>query len=276
MQSIILPVDFSRSSDAVLDYAAQLFGPQNVRFILLHAYSSLPAGELLISIDDIIENDINRKLEAKEDYLRKKSDSDKLDIIKVCVKNDIISAISSVNDKYHSDLLILGSDGENSWKDTTYYDEGKTLKIVSDVSIPSLIVPFSDEMHKPGNILFATVLEGIHDSNEVRPLIEIAKECKAHLDILNVSQSRSDTIESSSNLKKTINGYFKGVDFELHTIINKDATAAIGQFSEDHHNDLICIINRRHGILEKLLRPSVTKKIISGMARPILVLKQPA
>ena len=276
MQSIILPIDFSRSSDAILNYAAELFSPQNARFILLHAYSSLPSGELLISIDDIIESDIYRKLEVKEEYLKRKSNFEKLDVVKVCVKNDIISAISLVNEKYHADLLILGSDGESSWKDTTYYDEGKTLKIVSEVSIPSLIVPFLTEMHKPGNILFATVLDGIHNSDEVRPLIDIAKECKAHLDILNVSQSRTDISESSGNLQKTINGYFKGVDYELHTILNKDATSAIGQFSEDHSNDLICIINRRHGILEKLLRPSVTKKIISGMARPILVLKHPA
>jgi nucleotide-binding universal stress UspA family protein len=63
------------------------------------------------------------------------------------------------------------------------------------------------------------------------------------------------------------------VDYKLHTMLDTDPFQAIGQFSDEHHNDLICIMYRKHNILDSLLKPSVSRKIISHMDKPILALK---
>lgn len=273
MQSVVIPIDFTKRSDSALDYAIALFSSQSIQFILLHSYSTISANELLISVDDIIEKDICHKLDEKVEYIRSKTGSEKINVIRICERNDLISSIRKVVSKYHAELLIVGSDGEDSWNDGYFPSEGKTLNIIDEINLPTLVVPIHQQIQKPQNVLFATVLDGIHNSKEVNPLIEMIKECNAHIDILNVGGTGSNTNELDQDLKKTINGYFVKTNYDLHTVVDNDIQLAIGKFSEEHNNDFICIIYRKHGFIETVFKPGVSKKIINKTQKPILALK---
>ena len=273
MQSIIIPVDFTERSRMALDYAAMLFASSPMRFVLLHAFSTATTKEFLISIDDIIEKDIRQKLEAEGERFRSMLKNDKSEIVYVCKNNDIISTIASACEIHASEMMIIGSDGESSWSDISYREEGMTLNIVKGLSIPCLIVPSGRTSGLPKNILFATMIDGIANSSEVEVLNYIAKVCESHLDILNVGTERSGVVKLKEKLRKTVNGYFGNVDFKIHTLIDVDPYLAIGSFSEEHHHDLICIMYRKHGLLESILKQSVAKKMLSKLDKPILALK---
>lgn len=274
MQNIIIPVDFSKRSKAALNYAATVFGGTGKRFILLHAYSNLKSGEFLISIDDIIEADIRMKLEVEGKKLIEKLKNDRTEINYVCERSDILSALAGAVSKYNADLIVLGSSDEESWSDVTYREEGKTINILKSVKIPCMIVPDFIELHKPAHVLFATVLNGIKDSGEVRPLLDLLKNNNSRLDILNVTQEKNALPETDSVLKKTTNGYFPGFEYKLHTAYESDIFMAIDNFANEHHNDLICLMYRKHNAFERLLKQSVSKKMITKLTRPLLVLKQ--
>ena len=273
MQNIIIPVDFSLESRAAIDYVLTFFPSSNARVILLHAYSKFNTSEFLISIDDIIEKDIHKKLEVEGEYLLRKSGGKNIELIYDCECNDIVSAIQNAVNTYHADLLVLGSDGQYSWKDMSYMEDGKTLNIIKEVSIPVLIVPYLQEARKPANILFATVIDGIDGESDVHPLIEMTKQCQAHLDIINVGPDKSSENSLNKGLTKTVNGFFKKVDYKLHTVLDSDAYEAIVRFSDEHHSDIICIMYRKHTTLERLLKQSISKKVITNLTKPILTLK---
>jgi len=273
MQTIIIPVDFTARSRKAIDFVAMLYQTTSVRFILLHAYSTLKSNEFLISIDDIIENDIQRKLETEGEYLKEKCESDKIELIYLCDRNDIISSILNATKKFSADMVVVGSDGEESWNDISLREEGKTINIVKKAPIPALIVPLSHAVLKPNNILFATVINGIYGNEEVEPLIDMVKAWGAHIDILNVGSERASVSGLNKGLESTVNGYFYGIDFKLHAVLNADTFQAIDQFSAEHQIDLICIMYRKHSVLEKLLRSGITKKIFTQIGKPILALK---
>jgi len=273
MRTVIVPIDFTDRSRAALNYAAELYRSSDIRFIFMHTYTTVKTTEFLISIDDIIENDIRQKLEAEAEYLQAKLDNDSSEFIYIIERNDIISALSNNIGKYAVDMVILGSDNGDSWNDVSYSDEGRTMNIVKNVSIPCLIVPISKHLKKPCNVMFATVLNGIENMGDVEALVNMVNDCHAHLDIVSVAGESASKKQLEEELKRTVNGYFENVDVELHTLFDTDTFAALGKFTEQHGNDLICIMYRKHGMLEKMLKKSISKQLFSHLDQPILALK---
>ena len=273
MQTVIVPIDFTDRSRAALNYAVELYHSSNVRFIFLHAYTTINTSEFLISIDDIIENDIRQKLEAEAEYLSSKLEIKSPEFIFVVEKNDIISALTNNIIKYNANMVILGSAEGESWNDVSNTHEGRTMSIVKNISLPCLIVPVAEHLKKPDKVMFATVLNGIDNIGDVEALLSVVNENHSHLDIVSVASESTTKKSLAEELKKTVNGYFENIDFELHTVLDTDTYGALGKFSDKHHSDLICIMYRKHGILEKMLKRSVSKQMFSNMDRPILALK---
>ncbi len=251
-----------------------LFSEEPVQIILLHAHSALRTKEFLISIEDIIEKDIRLKLEKEADGVKARWKNGNLEIIFAYEQTDIISAITSNANKFSADLLVVGTEENESWNDVSYREEGRTANIVKEVEIPTLIVPVERNAERPKNFLFATLPDGIRGENDVKPLKELMKICGAHLDVVTVGSEDSSRAKLGSELRTTINGYLNGLDFSYHALLDSDTYNAIEHFSHDHENDLVCIIYRKHGILERLLKPSVSKKVLSRSNRPILALKR--
>ena len=274
MHSIIIPVDFTKRSKDALNYANSLFSEVPVRVILLHAHSAIRTKEFLISIEDIIEKDIMVKLEREGESLRQKMKNENLELAYHYEEGDIITAISNAMAKYNAELLIIGSDGDESWNDVSFREEGRTLNIVRDLPIPTLIVPTEKNAGKPKNILFATLIDGIKENKDVEPLKTLTSLSGAHLDVLSVGPESASEELFNSELISSLNGYLDGLNFSLHTLLESDTFNAIEHFSHDHENDLVCIIYRKHGVLERLLKPSVSKKVLTKSGRPILALKR--
>ena len=80
MQRILIPVDFSSSARAAIDYALEIYDPVNYTYVLLHAFGSTRTNEFLISIDDIIESDIEKKLELEREHIKRVSVVDNVNV----------------------------------------------------------------------------------------------------------------------------------------------------------------------------------------------------
>ena len=273
MQRILIPVDFSSSSRAAIDYALEIYSPDKYTYVLLHAFGSARTNEFLISIDDIIESDIEKKLELERDHIMRISGYDDIKVELKWEKCEIIEAIERVIEHIPIKLVVIGSENAISWTGDSNLNNVKTMNFVKEISLPLLIVPLNGRLRNPKDVLFATRLNGIKDQNDVAPLIDLVRNCLSRLDIINVGSDKQEITEINQKLEQTVNGFFENLPFEMHALESREVFKSIVDFTEEHHFDLVCILYRKHNLVERVLRESVSEQIMSDLRWPLLTLK---
>ena len=273
MQRILIPVDFSGSSRAAIDYALEIYNPEKYTYVLLHAFGSAGTKEFLISIDDIIESDIEKKLELERDHMIRITGDENINVELKWDKCEIIEAIERLIEHIPIALVVVGSDMGITWTGDSNLSNVRTLNFVKEISLPLLIVPQRGQLQHPKEVLFATTINGIKDKRDVAPLIDLVRNCQSRLDIINVGVDKQEGHATSEKLGKTVDGYFEDLPFELHAVESREVFKSIRDFTEEHHSELVCILYRKHNLLERVLRESVSQQIISDLRWPLLTLK---
>ncbi|HAW53251.1 MAG TPA: hypothetical protein DCX54_13135 [Flavobacteriales bacterium] len=273
MQRILIPVDFSTSSRAAIDYALEIYSPDKYTYVLLHAFGSSRTNEFLISIDDIIESDIEKKLELERDHIIRVSGDDQIKVELKWEKCEIIEAIERLIEHIPIKLVVIGSENGISWSGDSNLNNVKTMNFVKEISLPLLIVPVNGRLRNPKDVLFATRLNGIKDQEDVAPLIDLVRNCLSRLDIINVGTDKQEGHEINKKLERTVDGFFENLPIEMHALESREVFKSIVEFTEEHHSDLVCILYRKHNLLERVLRESVSEQIMADLRWPLLTLK---
>ena len=273
MQRILIPVDFTGSSRAAIDYALDLYDPARYSFVLLHAYSSTRTSEFLVSIEDIIEKDIERKMNLERDHMNRLCNKCEVSVELKWEKCEIIEAIDRVTESLPVELIIIGSDNGVSWTGNSNLTDVKTMDFIKQISLPVLIVPQNGSLRHPRDFLFATRLNNVMNEGDVAPLISVIRNCKGHLDVINVENHKMEAEEANERLRTSVNGLFNDLPVAFHALEGSEVFTSIRQFTDSHHSDLVCILYREHSFLERLLKDSVSEQLVSDLNWPLLTLK---
>ena len=143
MHGILIPTDFTERSRSTIKYVVEVFPPATNRYILFHSRSSSSSNEILVSIDDILDSNIQKNLKAEVDYVKSiAGDQAKVEV--TSDNGDFLSAINRSVDKTKADLVALGSKGERTWYGESSNEEDKTVNIIRGINISSLLVPISE------------------------------------------------------------------------------------------------------------------------------------
>ncbi|MEQ8325002.1 MAG: universal stress protein [Vicingaceae bacterium] len=273
MQRILIPVDFTGCSRAAIDYALDIYDPDIYSFVLLHAYGSDRTSEFLVSIDDIIDHDIDRKLAIEKERMQRKHNKKKVQVEFVREKCELLEAINKVVETKPISLLVIGSDKGISWNGSSDVGSLKTMTVIKEVSLPVLVVPQKGELRHPKDFLFATRLKNGMNEQALAPLVSVVKSCKGHLDVVNVESGHLGQDVAKQLLEETINGFFKGLAVDTYTVKGTEILESIKDFTQGHHSDLVCILYQDHSFLERLLKDSISEQMVKDLHWPLLALK---
>lgn len=112
-KKILVPVDFSATSEYVLEYAVALARPLGAEILVLHAYDTLSFGALgggMIATSDLTE----RILRGAQDGLATMLSAHQVSgvtIRSMLKQEDAWRAILDVAKEAHSDLIMMGTHG---------------------------------------------------------------------------------------------------------------------------------------------------------------------
>ena len=131
MQRILIPVDFSSSSRAAIDYALEIYNPDKYTYVLLHAFGSARTNEFLISIDDIkAKTNIAKRLNDKNivEYLLKYGDDHPETIVMINTEfGDIKLRLYKDTPLHRANFIFLSKIG--------YFDSTCFYRVVPDFII---------------------------------------------------------------------------------------------------------------------------------------------
>ncbi len=265
--NILVPFDFSKSSEKALDLAVKHIKDYSGKINLLHVVNDetdLP--ESSMDIEYIEEHE----METIDKFATHYCDENKLDrsMIEVEVLYGIASELINEESKDY-DLVVMGTHNKTDW----FF---RFLGSVSDSTIahstvPVILVPESWDSTKPiGKVLFA-IDEMTSIKSALEKFILYNVRMKAHVDFIHYE----DHAEHSSNNVDEINQHLLNhpelFSFDIKNIASSDAFTALGETLKDGAYDLLVMVKRNKGIFQNIFGTSFTRKSIHLGYTPTLI-----
>jgi len=266
MKRILLLTDFSETARNAAMYAIKMFENENVTFSLLNAFDlDFSGSPYVMQIKDEMAEESRRGLKKDMEMLKYHFPQAKIDVMSRF--GALIPIVQEELSENFYDLVVIGCVGETALEN--FLLGSHAYEIVKKIETAILIVPKSTRFRKPDKIVMATDLKDIMHDESIDPLRNILHHYNASLLFVNVLNSESENrLQSEAKLIE----HFPGVDVNFNFVENQDVCNGILNFMDDNHADIVTIIRRKVGVIERLLHPSITKKMVLQPEHPMLII----
>lgn len=275
MKSILVPIDFSKTSEYACKMASKIAQKSESKVCLLHVIE-LPSGmadmgtrssfsipESMLYLRKIRE----RILEFKDRYF----DEDQNVYHAIRFQNPYEGIIDCA-DKIEASLIIMGSRGLSDFEEILI--GSNTEKVVRRSKIPVLVVKKDFEKFKLKNIVFASNFKNEDKKLVFKKILDFASvfDCKIHLLYVTTQSNFESTFDATKKIKE----FIKDFTLPKHTItIYNDISVEKGilNFSREINADLIALSTHGRSGLSHLFSASVTKNLTKNALKPMLTIK---
>lgn len=283
MKTMLIPVDFTPTSDNAVSYAVEWCKAYDYeRIILLKTVYNTMFDHLIPSVDYMRVNKDYMVKDREEATERLKSLCREL-IAKVDPQIKVTFAISelpllrSIHEIFEDEkpeLIVVGSDNFHYSSDS--YVGGQIIDIAKTSPIRVLIVPahFTYQPVKqalvPVNFNTVSSLSKLHSYQAATP-----KWREKQLLVLNVDP-KERYLRPDEEFKKAENAlheYLQEFKHEVYYSNNKNIFNGIMDFSQDHESQIIVALPGKHSFLYSLTHKSIWEALYRNAKKPVLILK---
>lgn len=263
MNKILVPVDFSDTSNNALLYAIQLFGASDLEITVLHTYGVQSTAALLMkNIDGVLEKDAKDQMKNLMDKFQK----DFPDVVfsPKITKSAAVSYIVALGDTGEFDFIVMGTKGASGLKEV--FMGSVAGGVVSKTSAPVIVVPDGHTFRPLESIVFAVSNNPFSDAEVVQPLRNIAEMHQSSIKVLHIADDETPQVEKAL---KAIEDLDPSIDYAFGT---GDTNKDLNEYLMRDFAGMACLIRNRKGFMERLLEESVTLKQTFNSPVPLLIL----
>ncbi|MFO7719767.1 MAG: universal stress protein [Gillisia sp.] len=277
MKNILLPTDFSENAWNATLYAINLYEEESCRFFLMNSYDvngyfegsvmdPVPAKEELVKHKAISEERLHRLCEIlKERFLNSRHK-----FICVALNKTLIDSINNELNQHEFELILIGTQGTTGSYEVIF--GSNTIQILNEIkNCPILAVPSNVSFEVINEIVLATSYKIEHSKEDLKYLIQLAKQNNAAIRILHIEEPGGLSIAQKHN-KYHLESCLKEIPHSAHSLAHVSIPIGIYCFTESRGSDMIVFINKKHNFLEKLLFNPLYKDLGNYSRIPLLVL----
>lgn len=282
MIKLLVPVDFSESSDNACQYALRLAAETGAEINLVHYYNDLlidqdmpPTDEFDISqqiSDNILRAPANQAKASLEELCRNLSEQlNREKITGVALSHIFIwgNAEDGIIETCENDgysLIIMGSNGEGR----KLFAGSLTMKVIKRSSVPVMAIPPEIQFKNIRHALYATDFEAA-DYQAIENLFQLFPIFNMVVSCVHVSEkdTPSEEIVKMENLKEVLSSrYPQRIKFQV--IRNADIVDGLREYMQKEETDMIALTRHNPTLLEKILGQSTTREMLSRTHIPLL------
>lgn len=273
MKKILIPTDFSKQAENALKVAAQLAKKHNSEIYLLHTLE-LPMQKVdpLSTAQNLPEAMYFMKLAHKhfEDLL-KKDYLNGINVHEIVEFYEPFRGVYQVCKKHDIDLIVMGSNGTNSF--TEMLIGSNTEKIVRTSEVPVLVTKKEHASFEINDFVFASNFKDDY-KNPYKKATKFAKlfDAKIHLLMVNTAGH----FITSQNAEKRMKDFASTTGFDNFTInLYNDVSIEKGimHFSESMSADLIGMCTHGRQGLTNFFNGSISEDLVNRAKRPVMTFK---
>ncbi len=274
IKKILVPVDFSPSSDNAAAYACLLAKNIGATLTLFHAYQipALSTDMPVMAIAPQALEDSNRaNLEVFRDTLLTREGKGLTIICKVS-PGFAVDEIGDFSKEEGVDLLVMGISG--SGKIAHALMGSVTTGVMKHVPKPLLIVPEEARFTPPSKIAFANDYEGTLKPETVNLLSGIVNHFKSSLLVIHVGNPNEKTNDNLSLGGYKLQEQLKNIPLALYFPTYSDVIDGLMEFERDQDINLLVMVPRHHNLLSRIFHGSTARKMAYHTHIPILAIHE--
>ncbi|MBS1666056.1 MAG: universal stress protein [Bacteroidetes bacterium] len=273
MNKIVVPVDFSDTSENAAIFAANLTKQvADASIILYNAFDNIEAGSdgtPLQSDDKGRQALIEFALQALKKKLQYITDADIS--IQVEENDHFVDSLERFANQNNVQLIVMGITGAS--KASQILMGSNTLDLVERKTAPVLIVPPDAQFKDTKNIMMICDFKDVEKTIPITALKEVLNLFRLKLYVVNVdSEHYIDLSDEYKAERAKLDSMIKEYEPEYAFIRMYDFVDSINQFASDKNIELIITFPKSHSFLSNIFKTSHTKKLVYHSHVPIVAI----
>lgn len=273
MKKILVPVDFSETSDNAFVYALEMAKRLKAELVLLHTFEIPVVDSQAMPINyatiyDTIELTNLDHFKEKMPKLHAIAEARNLNQIQmshIMMDGDLLVAIKKVIAQENIDMVVMGTNGAEGWWDS--FVGTNTGSVIANVTVPVLSVPAGAQFQKIDTIAFTTRFR----KKDIEALIKVlfyAKRFHAKVKCLYVKTSDSDVTEDTIRCWQS---HFEDEEnLQFFILPNENVKETIEDFLVSQEVDMLAMLTYKRNFFVELFTTTTTQKLSYHLKTPIL------
>lgn len=276
-EKIIVPVDFSRTSQNAYFYACEMAKEFDCSIEVVHSFVGVladPESERVGEPYTIREN-LNLQLDKFiQSYPIAEEEGGVTTQLKVTTKvlpGGAVPSIVSLSEERDVFMIVMGATGATNSIGQMF--GGIASDVALKAKVPVLLVPEYAKFKPFGKILFASNFESA-DSSVVEELYQLANKFKSMVHFIHVNEKdeKTDFTEVEGKIFAQLWGdRIPTFPFEMKSVKSKSVLKGLNVFATQEDVDLIFVANRKRNMWNRILKESTTAQLAANIRKPILV-----
>jgi len=283
MKTMLIPVDFTATSNNAVSYAVEWAKAYDYkRIILLKTLYDSMFDSLIPSVDYVRVN---------QDYMVKEREEATQQLKAMCreliakVEPDIkvslavselplLRSILEMIEDEKPELIVAGSDNYNYSSES--FIAGNVIDIARTSPVRTLIVPSHYQYQPVQQALVPVDFNTINSLNKLHRYQTATPQWREKkLLVLNVDPKERylHPDEEFKNAENALHQYLQNFPHEVYYSNNKNIINGIIDFSRGHEAQLIIALPGKHSFLYSLTHKSISEALYRNAKRPVLILK---
>ena len=259
MKRILVPTDFSDHADNAFDFALQIAHRSKSKVTLLHVYR--PPGTM-IDISDVLEEQAVMELDRQRKAAEKAYPDVQVETVaRLGYPVDEVLRVAR-----HCDLVVMGTQGVNSVGGRLF--GSNTSQLIRRTKAPVLAVPADKVFRLPEHLALATDLDPKSQNLMIGEAEALAGFLKVPLTTVNVMVEGNEVAEVTSQ------GELGRKPVGKKVYRAKTVPGGLRQHIRDHSEDWLVVVAKEHGLIDRVMKRSITRKMVEEAGVPILAIHE--
>jgi nucleotide-binding universal stress UspA family protein len=272
MKTILIATDFSPAAINAANYAAEMALALKGNLVVLNVYQ-IPVTYLEVPVvigEADIRKDVEQNMKTLVESLKMKT-ANKLPIETEIRMGTFFHELKETCEGFDPYAVVLGSQGTTAAEHFLFGTHA--VYTMKHLTWPVITVPFGATFSSIKKIGLACDFSKVVNNTPVEEIALLVKDFDAELHVLNTGKKTEfepDVVFESALLQEMIGK----LNPNYHFITNDKTDEAIVEFAEKNHIDLLIVLPKRYGLMDKLVHRSHTKQLVLHSHVPVMSLHQ--
>lgn len=282
IKKILVPVDYSDNSRFACRYAIKLASKFNSELKLFHVYFT-PALDLIelsgtVQIQSQLKDEVSINLEENEKETAEKFLQELRDISeeKINISYQLSTGVPDdeiirYSVEFNPDIVIMGTRGKDKSKTIL---GSVTASIIRKLKLPVLAIPgeysFIGEKNIR-NIMYVTEFDE-SDFASIKKLMDLTDQLNLNIYCVHLGEVANEWDKiKMDGLKEYFRKAYSKSEVECELVYSKDPIGRVNALVENKKINILSVTSRKRGIIDKLFKINLTKKLFYHTNIPLLV-----
>lgn len=274
MKKLLVPIDFSGCSKNALSNAVQIADRMQMEILLFHSVivpiglaEGVPAGNIGYDFEEL-EASSRQRITTLIEGMPELSKVPHRNIIQY---GSLHESINELCKEEEIALVVMGTHGASGIAKTLI--GSNAYHVIKNVKVPVIALPEDANIGRMKHIALAGDYRNVPEHDSIHLVADIVKAFMGQLHVIHIDKG-DVLVKEQIDIARSMDKYLKHIKHSFHFRKSEDVEEGLMEFAKEANIQLVAMISKHHGFLERLRHGSHTKKMILDIPMPLMIIRE--